>query len=124
MLRIYDDILFQSLRKIAPKANITVLQCTNQACTDNFSKNTTTWEVDKDNDWLMRLTCSRCKSQWAICNACNKFKVMMKSKTQINMHRNTHHSSKAKLKRSNEDDILLDQDNSSNTNKKQKLMVS
>lgn len=94
----YDDN-FKLLRKKAPTAMSYVLSCANIECTSNYTINTTSWYEDKDDSWLLHLSCKRCNAKWCICRSCKMFKVIMKSNRQICVHRYSFHTEKSNMKR-------------------------
>lgn len=94
----YDDS-YLSLRKKAPVAMSFVLACANSKCTHNYTTNTTTWTEDPDDKWLLHLSCQKCKAEWSICCQCSNFKVIMKSRRQICVHRYSFHTEKGNNKR-------------------------
>ena len=105
MSNIYKDKSFIRLRNLAPNAKFSCLICMDPRCTNHFGVNTTIFEVDQsdDSDWLMHLSCSSCKSEWAICMKCNKFKNKMTTNRMIGIHRSTCHGKSKKRKQENDE---------------------
>jgi hypothetical protein len=69
--------------------------------------NTTIFEEDEtDSDWLLHLSCSKCKNEWAICMQCKKFKNKMNTNRMICIHRSTSH--KRCKRKNNNDDTNID----------------
>lgn len=78
------------LRNAAPDAKSYVLKCNKDTC----SKSKIRWHRDNIHHWLIQLQCMNCNSEWSICSACYNFQVELRSKRQINMHKNTYHKVK------------------------------
>lgn len=85
---------YNKLRQLAPYAKCYVLNCNNIDCWKGIMEYMTEFEVDDSIPWLLRLRCSICNDKWSICTSCKKFKVPMKTKRQLNLHKNTYHSTK------------------------------
>lgn len=78
------------LRNAAPDAKIYVLKCNKDLC----AKSKIRWHRDDIHNWLLRLQCMNCHSEWSVCSTCYNFQVELRSKRQLNMHKNTYHRSK------------------------------
>jgi hypothetical protein len=114
MSGIYDDKDFVALRNQVPNAKIGCLICTDLHCTNHYEVNTTLFEPDEtEPDWLMHLSCTVCKNEWAICSKCNNFKIKMNTNRMISIHRSTYHGKKNNRIRKINDTAI-------NDNKKQK----
>lgn len=114
MSGIYNDDNFVALRNLVPNAKIGCLICTDLHCTNHYEVNSTTFEHDvNEPDWLMHLSCTVCKNEWAVCIICNNFKVKMNTNRMISIHRSTYHGKKNNRIRKNKDTAI-------NDNKKQK----
>ena len=102
MMNINDDLhnstfhnnVYQALKNRAKKAQSHVLTCNNNKCSKNFTINTTEWIDDKNENWLLNLSCSICNAKWSICSVCNNFKTKLIEKRQIDLHRNRYHKKK------------------------------
>lgn len=118
MTGIYNDKDFITLRNLVPNAKFSCLICSDLQCTNHYEKNTTVFEHDKkEPDWLMHLSCKVCKNEWAICIACNNFKIKLNNNRMISIHRSTYHGKKNKR-------IRKQVDNKLNDKKKQKIEES
>lgn len=80
-----------SLRSVAPFAKIYVLKCQKESC---HSGTKIKWNYDEKLTWLLRLECTNCNDEWAVCSSCINSHVAMQSKRQISMHKNTYHNKK------------------------------
>ena len=78
---------YMKLRSVAPDAKSYVLKCDKDMC----SKSKISWNRDDIHNWLLRLKCMNCKSEWSICSTCYNFQVQLRSNRQLNMHKNTYH---------------------------------
>lgn len=118
MSTIFKDESFIRLRSLAPNAKFASLICLDIRCSNNFGISTTLFEEDKsdDSDWLLHLSCSVCKSEWAICRVCNKFKNKMTSNRMIGIHRSTCHGKTKKRKQEHIEMNNNDKKNKSNNN--------
>lgn len=106
MSSIFNDETFKHIRRLAPNVNASIIMCKNHVCTKNYEVYSTKF-VNK-HDWLLRLSCKVCKSEWAVCIECPKCKTMMKHERQICMHRNTYHKN---IPKSINKAIQIDSDN-------------
>lgn len=80
------------LRNTTKYINSYLLLCNDARCTKQYTKSSTIWFKDKDYDWLLRLKCTKCYQEWAVCSKCNHCTTQMITKRQINMHKNTYHN--------------------------------
>jgi hypothetical protein len=101
----------EELRNATNSINSYLLLCKDARCTKHYTKSSTIWFKDKDYDWLLRLKCTKCFQEWAVCSKCNHCTTQMASKRQINMHKNTYHNSnEAKYSKKRKNNILDDID--------------
>lgn len=115
MTGLYNDSDFIRLRNLVPNAKFSCLICSDLHCTNHYEENTTVFEHDKnEHDWLMHLSCKVCKNEWAICIACNNFKIKLVNNRMISIHRSTYHGKKNNRIRKQTDYTL-------NDNKKRKI---